>query len=91
MGGPEFREYIRRVEEVVRVGRPIPDLPVHEGQSERSHGVTQVPAAPAPVAEIARATEEHRGPRPDTWLKAFHQMGVPPFSGKVGLEVELWI
>ena len=91
MEGPAFREYIRQVAEAARVGRPIPDLPAHEGSAGRSHTVTQVPAVPALAAEIARVTEEHLGPRPDTWLKAFHQMGVPPFFGKVGLEVELWI
>ena len=91
MEGPAFREYIRRVEEAARVGRRAPDLPAHEGSAGRSHTVTQVPAAPAPVVEVVRVQEEYRGPRPDSWLKAFHQMGVPPFSGKVGLEVELWI
>ena len=91
MEGPTFRDYIRRVEEAARAGRRAPDLPAQKGPAGRSNTVTQVPAAPAPAVVIARATEEHRGPRPDTWLKAFHQMGVPPFSGKVGLEVELWI
>ena len=84
MGETELRDYIRRVEEAARAGRRAPDLPAQEGPAERSHTVTQVPAA-----EIARAPEEHRGPKPDTWLKAFHQMGVPPFTGRVGLEVEL--
>ena len=72
MAGPAFRDYIRRVEEAARAGRRAPDLPAQEGPSERSHAVTQVPAAPAPVAEVVRVQEEYRGPRPDSWLKAFH-------------------
>ena len=84
MEGPAFRDYIRRVEEAARAGRRAPDLPAQEGPAERSHTVTQVPAVQVPAAEIARAPEEHRGPRLDTWLKVFHQMGVPPFIGKVG-------
>ena len=91
MAGPAFRDYIRRVEEAARAGRRAPDLPGQEGPSERSHAVTQVPVAPAPAAEIVRVPEEYRGPRPDSWLKAFHQTRVPPFAGKVGLEVELWL
>ena len=91
MGESEFRDYIRRAEEAATAGQRAPDLPAQEGPSERSHTVTQVPAVQVPVTEVARVPEERRGPRPDSWLKAFHQTGVPPFVGKVGLEVELWL
>ena len=91
MRGSEFRDFVRRVEEAARAGQRAPDMPAQEGPSARSHTVTQVPVVQVPVAEVARVPEEHRAPRPDSWLKAFHQTRVPPFAGKVGLEVELWL
>ena len=69
MRGPDFRAYMRQVEEAARAGERFPDPPVQGESVEGLHRGTQVPVIPVSAEEILQLQKSLEDLRKDSGLE----------------------